>query len=221
MFPRSLVLVAILSFLLVLLLSGPLAAEDGWVFQGAVGVVENLETSLTIRQSGSPDIEVDADYETRPFESPLYYMLRAGRWRGRAGWEIELVHHKLFLPNPPAEVHDFSISHGYNLLTVNRAWEARWLILRAGAGVVVAHPENTVRSRTLDPSDTNLSGGYHLTGPVLQLAAEKRFALGERWFIGLEGKITGARAEVPVAGGDADVPNVAFHGLVGIGWRAR
>lgn len=217
MLPRSLVPVAVLSFLLPF----PLAAEDGWVFQGSVGVVENLETSLTIHQSGSPDLDVDADYETRPFESPLYYMLRAGRWSGRAGWEVELVHLKLFLRNPPPEVHDFSISHGYNLLTVNRAWETRRLILRTGAGAVVAHPENTVRGRTLDPSETNLSGGYHLAGPVLQLAAEKRFALGERWFVGLEGKVSGARAEVPVAGGDADVPNVALHGLVGIGWRAR
>jgi len=217
MFLRTLVLISILSFLLPL----SLAAADGWVFQGAVGVVENLETSLTIRQAGSPDIEVDADYETHPFESPLYYMLRAGRWRGRAGWEVELIHHKLFLQDPPAEVHDFSISHGYNLLMVNRAWEVRRLLLRAGAGAVIAHPENTVRGRTLDPGDTNLSGGYHLAGPVLQLAAEKRFALGERWFVGLEGKITGARAEVPVAGGDADVPNVVLHGLVGIGWLAR
>jgi hypothetical protein len=211
--PLSLVLLAIVS------LPRPAAAAGGWAFQASAGAAVNLETPLTVRQAGEPDLDLDGDYETRPFESPLYYMLRAGRWRGSAGWEIELIHHKLFLRDPPPEIHDFSISHGYNLVTADRAWELRRLILRAGAGVVVAHPESTVRGRTLDPEDTNLGGGYHLTGPVLQLAAEKRVDFGRRWFLGIEGKVIGARAVVPVAGGDAEVPNVALHALVGLGWR--
>ena len=214
-FPRSRISVVVLAFLVSL----PLAAEDGWVLQGSFGAVESLETRLTIRQSGFPDIKTDADYETRPAESPPYYMLRAGRWQGGAGWELEMIHHKLFLQNPPPEVQRFHISHGYNIVALNRAWEVRRLILRAGAGVVVAHPESTVRGRNEDPSDANLSGGYHLTGPALQIAAEKRFALGEHCFLGLEAKVTTARATVPVAGGDADVPNTAFHGLVGLGYR--
>src|SRR5215208_2818559 len=81
--------------LLVLTLAAPMAAEQGWTFQTSLGVVENLETQLTIRQSGFEEIELDADYETRPFESPFYYSLRAGRWSGRGGWELELIHLKL------------------------------------------------------------------------------------------------------------------------------
>jgi hypothetical protein len=196
-----------------------IAEDNGWVFQGSVGAVANLETSLEIRQDGFETIELDADYETRPFESPLYYALRAGWWRGRGGWELELIHQKIFLQDPPPEIQGFAISHGYNLLTINRAWEARGLVWRLGAGAVIAHPENQVRGRVLDPDDTNLSGGYHLTGPSLQAGAEKRFALGERWFVGLEGKATVARAVVPVAGGEAEVPNVALHALLGIGYR--
>jgi hypothetical protein len=99
------------------------------------------------------------------------------------------------------------------------ATTCRGLIWRAGAGAVIAHPENQVRGRVLDPDDTNLSGGYHLTGPSLQVGVEKRFALGEHWFLALEGKATAARADVPVAGGEAEVPNAAFHGLLGIGYR--
>lgn len=205
--------------LLACALAAPAGAADGWVFQGSIGAVANLETSLEIRQDGFDAIELDADYETRPFESPLYYSLRAGRWRGRSGWELELIHQKIFLLDPPPEIQGFAISHGYNLLTINRAWEARGLVWRIGAGAVVAHPENEVRGRELDPEDTNLAGGYHLTGPSLQAGAEKRFALGEQWFLGLEGKITAARAVVPVAGGEAEVPNAAFHALLGIGYR--
>lgn len=201
------------------ILPARLAAEDGWVFQVSVGAVENLETSLEIRQEGFASIELDADYESRPFEGPLYYSLRGGWWRGRGGWELELIHQKLFLQDPPPEVQYFAVSHGYNLVTVNRAWEGRGLVWRLGAGAVIAHPENEVRGWVLDPEDTNLPGGYHLAGPVIQAAAEKRFSVGESWFLGLEGKVSGALAEVPVAGGEAEVPNVAFHALLGIGYR--
>lgn len=213
---RSLRIFVCLGFFL---LPAGLAAEDGWVFQVSVGAVENLESSLEIRQDGFPDLELDADYETRPFEGPLYYSLRGGWWRGRGGWELELIHQKLFLQDPPPEVQHFAISHGYNLLTVNRAWEGRGLVWRLGAGAVIAHPENEVRGRVLDPEETNLPGGYHLAGPVLQAAAEKRFGLGESWFLGLEGKVSGALAEVPISGGEAEVPNVAFHALLGIGYH--
>jgi hypothetical protein len=196
-----------------------IAEDDGWVFQGSIGAVANLETSLEIRQDGFETIDLDADYETRPFESPLYYSLRAGKWRNGRGWELELIHQKVFLQDPPPEIQYFAISHGYNVLTLNRAWEARGLVWRIGAGAVIAHPENEVRGRVLDPGDTNLSGGYHLTGPSFQAGAEKRFALGDRWFLGLEGKATAARAVVPVAGGEAEVPNAAVHALLGIGYR--
>lgn len=197
----------------------PTAAQE-WVFQAAVGAVENLETALEIRQSGFETLELDAEYESRPFESPLYYSLRAGRWSDRRGWELELIHQKLFLQNRPPEVQRFGISHGYNLVTVNRAWEIGRVVARAGAGAVVAHPENTVRGRGLEPSG-GLGGGYHLTGPALQLGVEGRLQLGARWFLGLEGKVTAARAEVPVAGGEAEVPNTALHALIGLGWRSE
>jgi hypothetical protein len=213
---------ALRSLPLVLLWAAPLRAEEGWAFQGSVGVVENLETSLTIRQDGFAEIEVDdAEYSTRPFERPLYYSLRAGRWRGRAGWELELIHHKLFLRNRPSEVQRFDISHGYNLVTVNRGWDLGRLLVRSGAGVVIAHPENEVRDLALRAEETNLSGGYHLAGPAVQVGVEKRLALGESWFLGLEGKVAGAWAKVPVVAGEAEVPNVAAHLLLGLGWRWR
>ena len=64
------------------LLAAPAAAEEGWVFQASVGEVYNFDTSLKVHQEGFQAIDIDADYETRPFESPLYYSLRAGRWSG-------------------------------------------------------------------------------------------------------------------------------------------
>jgi hypothetical protein len=202
-------------YAIALLLAAPLSAQ--WTFQVSLGEAVNLETSLEIRQEGSPPIELDADYEGRGFETPLYYSLRAGR----SGWELELVHQKLFLENRPPEVQRFDVSHGFNLVTVNRAWERPRFVWRIGAGAVIAHPENEVRGRELDPADTNLSGGYHLAGPVIQAGIEKRFEVGRRWLLGVEGKASAARAEVPVAGGEAEAPNAALHLLFGVGFQNR
>lgn len=141
-------------------------ADEGWTFQASSGMAANLKTRLTIRQSGFAPVRVDADYATRPFEEPAY-SLRAGRWHGRGAWEAELTHHKLYLRNPPPEVSHFEITHGYNLLTLSRAWALLGLILRVGAGAVAAHAESTVREQSFE-------SGYHLTGPVLQAGAEKR-----------------------------------------------
>ncbi|HEV2855261.1 MAG TPA: hypothetical protein VHC97_20875 [Thermoanaerobaculia bacterium] len=192
----------------------PALAEDGLAFQASLGAAESLETSLTIRQSGFADIDLDADYETQPFTDPVYYSLRAGWWRGRSGWEFEVIHHKLILQNPPPELRSFQISHGYNYVTVNRGWDLGRLLLRVGAGAILAHPEGSVRGRSINPENE-----YHWTGPAFQVGVEKRFALRERWLLGVEGKLSAARAVIPIPGGEVDAPNVAAHVLVGFGYR--
>ena len=205
---------------LVLLFSAlsPLGAwsADRWVFQLFGGASHNFNLPLTVTQSGNPTLHVTGNYDSRSFEVPYYYAWRIGAWTGREAWELELVHNKLYLQDPPPEIQEFSISHGYNLLTANRAWERGRFIFRAGLGVVITHPENTIRNRSL-PQDGGLSGGYYLSGPTAQVAAEKRFRLW-KWLIGsLEAKLTATYAWVPVEGGHADVPNVAIHGLFGLG----
>ncbi len=88
---------------------------------------------------------------------------------------------------------------------------------RAGAGVVVAHPENAVRGKAL-PQDGGLLGwGYYLAGPTLQAAVEKQIRLKGDLFLPVEGKATASFARVPVADGSADVPHAALHGLAGLG----
>lgn len=208
------------SLFLLLLAAGAVraGAEDAWTFQLFGGAPYNLTTPLRIRQSGQAEIKLDARYKSEPFTSPLYYAWRIGRWREQAAWELELVHNKLYLKNKPAEVQEFSISHGFNLLTANRAWMRGGFIYRAGAGVVVTHPENTIRGKTL-PEDRGLfSGGYYISGPTLQISAEKRFRIRKGLFAALEAKLSASYARVPVEDGRADVTNVAVHGLFGLGY---
>ncbi len=191
-------------------------AADRWALQLFGGAPYNFNLPLRIHQSGEPDLKATGNYESRPFEVPYYYAVRAGVWNGDKAWELELVHDKLYLRDKPPEVQEFAISHGYNLLTVNRAWEVKTFIFRTGLGVVITHPETTVRGRT-DPQDGGIFDGYHVSGPTAQGAVEKRFRLGKWLIVSLEAKLTASYAWIPVEGGHADVPNVAVHGLFGVG----
>lgn len=201
--------------ILSLTLAAPLAAEQGWTFQASLGGAASLDSRLTLHQEGLEDLKFDASWDSKPFTDPVYYSVRAGRWSGRGGWELELIHHKLYLRNPPPGIESLEISHGYNLVTINRGWDLGRFLLRAGAGPVVAHVEGAARGRQLD------KGGYQWTGPVIQVGAEKRIALRERWLLGVEGKISAARAVIPIRGGELDAPNVAGHLLVSLGYRWR
>jgi len=195
--------------------SGAPAAER-WVLQLFGGAPYNFNLPLAIRQSGHPDLNVTGNYESRPFEVPYYYACRVGAWSGNGAWELELLHNKLYLKDKRPEIQAFAISHGYNLLTVNRAWDKNGLIFRAGLGAVITHPETTIRGLT-DPQDGGIFDGYHLSGPTAQGAVEKRFHLLRWLVVSLEGKVTATYAWIPVEGGHADVPDVAVHGLFGLG----
>lgn len=183
-------------------------AQSNWSFELATGSAFDFHTNLKIERSNEPSLDFNAHYETRGFKSPLYYSWRVGRWSEGKAWEVEFVHHKIFITNPPANVQSFSVSHGYNLLTTNFAVQ-KFFIIRAGGGVVIAHPESTIGGVHLEE--------YHLTGPCGQIAISKRFYFSRSVFVNLEGKFTAARAKVPVANGNATTPNVALHGLFGIG----
>lgn len=192
------------------------AAADMLSLQASGGAAYNFRLPLVIRQDGQDTIRFNADYDTKPFETPIYYSVRAGWWRDDAAWELELVHHKLTLTNNPAEVEYFSVTHGFNLLTVNRAWKTPWFIWRIGAGVVITHPESTIRGKTFDQTG-GIADGYYLSGPTAQIALEKRFYLYKGLYASLEGKYTLSWAHVPVSDGKADLWNSALHGLFGLG----
>ena len=196
------------------------AEESVWAFELYTGGTYNFESPLEISQDGEEEIEIDsAEFETRPFEHPLYYAWRVSRWLDTRGWELELVHDKLHLKNKPAEVQGFSISHGFNLLTLNRAWNINKLIYRVGLGVVIAHPEFKIRGENFSDDEGIFDSGYHLAGPTAQVAVGKRFYVSDNLFVGIEGKLTASYACISVRDIDAEVTNVAIHGLLGLGYE--
>jgi len=204
--------------MLVGILSVP-ASGDNWTFEGFLGTAWNLPTSLKIVQEGNPNIKLTAHYKEHSFEGFPYYTLRVGRWSEDRAWELELVHHKIYLDDPPAGVQRFSISDGFNIVTVNRAWSMRRFIWRFGVGLVVTHPESTVRNKPFDESKGILGQGFYISGGAIQGAVGKRIFLWKGLFASIEGKLTVSFVRVPIVEGHADVPNVAGHILLGLGYQ--
>ena len=189
-----------------------------WTLEAFLGTALNIPTPLTIIQKAHPDITLTARYKEHAFEGFPYYALRVSRWSKNRAWELDFVHHKIYLDNPPSDVQNFSISDGFNLLMVNRAWKTKRFIWRVGAGVIITHPESTVRDKAFDETKGLFSQGFYISGPAIQGAIEKRIFLWKGLYVAFEGKLTGSFARVSIVEGQANVPNVAFHILVGLGY---
>lgn len=195
------------------------AQQRSWEVGIAGGAVHNFKTPLRIQQHDFATIRLDARYRTEPFNPPVYYDIRVSTWKEASGWELKLTHHKLILQNNPPDVQRFSITNGFNLLTLNRLWLYKGLTWSAGAGLVITHPESTVRHQPFPENRGILNKGYYISGPTLEAAVAKRYYFAERWYVLGEGRLTGSYVQVPVAEGNARVSNVALHALLGIGFR--
>jgi hypothetical protein len=137
------------------------------------------------------------------------------RERSGRGWSLEILHHKLYVTNPPEELQYFSISHGLNFVTLQRSWPLSSFQVRAGFGIVLAHPESSVRGRVLDENDGLLGKGYYFAGPVGSIAVARRIPLWGVASAVLEARGSVAPVSVPVADGDARTTATAFHLLLG------
>jgi len=188
-----------------------------WSLDLFLGSALNIPTPLSIHQSGEERIFLCARYNENPFRGSPYYAWRIAKWNQNRAWELELVHHKLYLANKLPEIEQFEISHGYNLITVNRAWEkTNGVIIRVGAGIVLTHPETIIRGKKL-PWGEGLDG-FYLSGSTVQVAIAKKFPISGSLFATTEGKFTASYAHIPIQDGSAYVPNLAFHGLLGFGF---
>ena len=183
----------------------------------AGGAVHNFRTPLHIYQKPYSTIKLDAAYATEPFNPPVYYDIRVNTLQHEKGWELKFTHHKLILKNLPLEVQRFSITNGFNLLTLNRLWLTKGLTWSVGGGLVITHPESTVRGKSFSENKGIFNKGYYISGPMAEAAISKRLYLGSSWFMLAEARFTGAYVEVPIADGEADLFNAAFHVLLGFG----
>jgi hypothetical protein len=202
-----------------LLLSGPteVAGQLRFAVEGFVGGAANAPSSLTLRQDGEADINLTARYDTRSLTQPLYWSIRVSLLDERRAFELEFTHHKLHLSNPPAEVEEFQITHGFNLLTMAYVVRTLPVEVRAGGGVVFAHPEGTVRGRPYVA--TGSIGGHTLAGPVLTGGIGKRFEVIPHLLLTVAGAATATWANgLELGDGSVDASNFAVHLRFGLGY---
>jgi hypothetical protein len=194
------------------------AQHVSWEFGLSGGAAYNFHTPLDIIQSGQKPLSLHAHYITEPFKSPFYYTVALAHYKSDRGIALKLTHHKLILENLIPEIQRFSITDGFNLLTINRIWVMKALDCSIGAGVVITHPESTIRNRPFPENKGILQQGYYLSGPTIEAALRKRYFFADSWFISAEGRATASYVEVPVFDGHARVSNLALHGLFGVGY---
>jgi len=149
---------------------------------------------------------------------PVYYSVKIGTAKSGKGWELEMIHLKLYLENNHPEVQQFHISHGFNMLQVNRTWEFDKFKLRTGTGMVIAHPENIVRGMKLEGGGI-LNSGYSIAGPCVQVSAGKDIPLRGNLYISIEAKTLAAITKIRIYGGHALVSHAGLHALLGLGYR--
>jgi len=198
----------------------PALAAASWELEGRLGGAWNAGLPIVIQQQGYENLRFTAELRTRGLDPPLYYGGRITAWQSGRGWAIDLVHHKLHLEEPPPEVRSFAISHGYNLLTLQRLFARdRWRY-GAGLGAVVAHPESEVRGLVFEETQGLFRDGYYVAGVTAAGLAGHSLAIGSRFLVAAEARLTWSSARVPIAQGSARVPNLALHGTVGLTWNA-
>ncbi|MFM9883045.1 MAG: hypothetical protein ACKVQT_08460 [Burkholderiales bacterium] len=189
------------------------AAAQTWTIEASLGNAYNLRAPLKVEQDGGYSRSLTASYETRGFEAPPHYLLRASRWNGESAWELSFIHHKIYLENPPDGVSSLSVSHGFNIATLNRAYRSGNWMVRFGAGPVITHAEAAING-------TRYDGPYQLSGFAALAGGGYRHYFRQKTFVSLEGAVTAAYAR-PKMNGPPDarlsITNIALHGFLGIG----
>jgi len=209
----------LISFVAVLVAGAAMSSAE-WAFEVHGGAPHGMDRTVHIDMEMDEDIELDASMKSRPFTSPYYYDLRLIRWSddGATGWALDLLHHKLILEEPTDEVQVFQLTHGYNLLTVQRLWRKGATILMAGAGVVIAHPENTIHGRSYQENEGIFGWGYLPSGPVVIAGAGRQLKLTSRFYLVGDVRASLSHVDVPVVGGRATMTDVSLHFLGGAGF---
>ncbi len=227
--------------MVVMLLVVPKAGLAQWTFVGYVGDTWTAASTITLdNASAGTSVRVtDVEYESRAWERPLYWGVRAGLAVSRdQRWAVELeyIHLKVYA-SPEHVVHvqghvdgrdiderepfraiveRFQISHGLNLLLVNAAFEQRvhprlTLTARAGIGPTVPHIEATIAGASRDQYSWGRVG-VQAGGAVNWFATRHVFFTGElKW--------TFTHQRLAVGATQTDARFATAHLLAGVGIR--
>jgi hypothetical protein len=206
--------------LLPLFAAAPAAAQAPRVtIDGFTGTAFNLPVRLSIRQAGERDLGFTAHYDTKPLEDTPYFGARVSVWKGDRAFVVTLVHHKLYLSNPPPEVAWFRITYGFNMGTIGVGWRRGNLSYNVGAGGVVTHASSMVRGKRYLGTGGPLNRGYTFSGVTALGGVQYKLPLSRSVYLSAETMVSASYIEVGVKEGQAQVPEAAFHLHAGVGYQ--
>ena len=226
-----------------LLLVSPTRAE--WTLAAYFGGAHTAQASLQLQAPhASTNLSIQpVSYQTKPFQSPLYYGYRAGYFFSpHFGLEGEFTHLKVYAETGPiaqisgtlqgvpisesaplnSVVQRFNITHGVNLILANFvarkafrqvASPARFL-LSGRVGLGLTIPH--AENEVLGISNLE---HYQVGQPAWQLGAGLEVRLWRRLYAGGEVKYTRTRQNVDIAQGTAESLLKSAHGIAGFAWH--
>ena len=183
------------------------------------GAALNFDSNVTFHQAGEEDITLTGQYITKPFDDPYYLGFRFNFNIAHHIWELQFLHHKVYLTNTTEEVQHFEITHGFNTLTLHHRFVYNEFNLRIGAGVVLPHTESTIRGHKYSSTGGIFGWGYHITGPILLAGINRDWMLGSHFYVNTEVQFIAGWAKVPIYDGYASATNFAFHFIFGLGYQ--
>nr|WP_319399202.1 hypothetical protein [uncultured Carboxylicivirga sp.] len=199
-----------------LLLAIPATGQKrNWAIEFMPGISITSPMPLKVDQQGYERMKITAKYKTEPFSSPIYYSYRLSTFKNNKGWGIELNHLKVFLSNTNNVIQQLSVSHGYNQVYINHYISKDKYMWILGAGAVIAHPESKIRDQIYNDKGGLFNDGYYLSGITSQLAIQYALIDTKHFSLPVEAKISAAYSKIPITNGNASIPIVAFHLLMG------
>lgn len=179
--------------------------------EGFLGTAFSAPSNLSVTGAGLT-LSHDAHWSTGALKTPVYWSVRIGARRADYALELQLTHHKTYLENPPPEIGNFEITHGFNLLTLQAARRSGPIDLRLGAGVTIPHVSMQVSG------ESYANEGFEVGGPAFIAGVGKSVSITDGLFLQFEAQGTAARANLSVQEAHVDTWNFAIHLMAGVGY---
>ncbi|MCG3268387.1 outer membrane beta-barrel protein [Yoonia sp. I 8.24] len=174
---RALTLIA-----LIFMTPAAAAAQVELSFYG--GVQSAPSSDVSVRDDVIGDDDFSISWEGRSSSAPIYYGIRATRWRSDTfGYGLDFAHNKIYPEDGelPAGYEVLEFTDGLNTLTVNayHRWNGAFgdLTPYVGGGIGVAIPHVEVTNGTSE------TFGYQLTGPAATWIAGATYPINDQWSV--------------------------------------
>lgn len=168
----------------VLLIAVPAVASAEIELSFYGGAQSAPASDVSVRDSVIGNDDFSIDWEGKSSSAPIYYGIRATRWKNEDfGYGLDFAHNKIYpkAGELPAGYDVLEFTDGLNTLTVNayRRWNHAFgdvtPYVGGGLGIAIPHVEVT--------NGTSETFGYQVTGPAATWVAGATYPINDQWSV--------------------------------------